>query len=78
MLKLLTLDSGVTESFFRGGGGQSGARPSSGGGARERHRNEGCTINSQMGEGNGGGHGVNGGGGHIPPGPSIVTSTTMD
>ena len=39
--------SGVTESLY---GGQRGTRPSSGG-RRGRHRNEGCTIKSQMGGG---------------------------
>ena len=42
-------------------------RPSSGGGARGRHRNEGCTIKCQMG-GTVGAHGVNRGGGMVPHG----------
>ena len=57
--------------FFLGGGG---CRPSSGEGARRRHRSEGCTIKSQMADGGGGAmgaHGVNGGDGAWPP---IVTS----
>ena len=43
--------SGVTESLLWGSKGGGRARPSSGGGARGRHRNEGCTIKSQMGGG---------------------------
>ena len=62
-------NSGVTESLFLGVqrgvvcGGGGGKIPSTGGGARGRHRNEGCTIKSQMVGGGGGGmraHGVNG------------------
>ena len=53
--------SGVTESLFGGG-----ADLHLGGGARGRHRNEGCTIKSQLGGGNGG-HGVNGGSCPSPP-----------
>ena len=51
--------SGVTESFFfsfffwGGGDKWEGGRPSSGG-LRGRHRNEGCTMKSQMGGSNGG------------------------
>ena len=54
--------SGVTESLFGGGGGGKGGDiPSTGGGARGRHRNDLLyTIKSQM-----GGNGVYGGG--MPP-----------
>ena len=68
-----------------GGGGLKGG-PSSGGGggggARGRHRNDFfplhllCTIKSQIGDQWGGGHCVNGGGGHGPhrrAPPPIVT-----
>ena len=62
------MTSGVNESLFGGGeGGLKGGGHTfiwaGGGEPRGRHRNEGCTIKSQMGGGggNGGTHGVNGG-----------------
>ena len=64
-----------TESLF-GGGGRRG-RPSSGGGARGRHRNEGYTIKSNGGGGERamGALGVNGG--HGSPHPTVVTPLTL-
>ena len=54
----LVCASGVTESLLGGGQGE--------GGSRGRHRNERCTIKSQMG-GAMGVNDMNGGGGHGPP-----------
>ena len=49
-------------SLFWGAKGEPDLHWGGGGGARERHRNEGCTIKSQLGGGGARGvHGVNGG-----------------